>query len=188
MEVCMWILELLGLKPQPSSSSETLANQAGDTGTVQRIVRELKALEPDRARYLAAFAYILGRAANADSEISLEETRKMEESIEQLGQLQQAQAILVVEIVKNQAQLFGSTENFLVTREFKTIATNSQRHELLDCVFAILAADLSITSTEESQARQIASELGFNHREYIEARLAYSQHREVLKTFQKTRH
>ena len=182
----MSILRFLGLQPEPPSSPETPSSEMGDTETVQRIVRELEALEPERARYLATFAYVLGRAANADSEISEEETQKMEEIVEKLGHVPRAQTILVVQIAKSQNRLFGSTENFLVTREFKEIATDTQRHELLDCVFAVLAADASITSVEESQARQIASELGFNHGEYVEARAAYSEHREVLKSFRKS--
>ena len=42
----------------------------GDTETVVRIVRELDKLEPQRARFLAAFAYVLSRVAGADDRIS----------------------------------------------------------------------------------------------------------------------
>ena len=60
------------------------------------------------------------------------------------------------------------TENFLVTREFRAIATADQRRDLLDCLFAVSAVDESISSAEEAQVRQIASELGFEHPEYIQ--------------------
>ena len=89
----MSILEFLGLKPDGRHATETPSIEVGDTETVQRIVRELEALEPARARYLAAFAYILGRVANADSEISKEETGKMEEVLQKLGHLSPAQVI-----------------------------------------------------------------------------------------------
>ena len=45
------------------------AEPAGDTETVRAIVRELEALPPERARYVAAFAFILARVAHADLEI-----------------------------------------------------------------------------------------------------------------------
>lgn len=183
----MSILKFLGLEPDRPHSTETPSTEVGDTETVQRIVRELEALEPARARYLAAFAYILGRVANADSEISKEETGKMEEVLQKLGHLSPAQVILVVQIAKSQNYLFGGTENYLLTREFKKISTREQRQELLDCVFAVSAADQSITSVEESQARQIASELGFTHRQFVGARAAYSKHRDVLKSFRRDR-
>jgi len=77
--------------------------------------------------------------------------------------------------------LFGGTENFLVTREFKEIASDEERRQLLDCLFAVSAADDAITGEEESQIWQIASELGFTHREYVEARLRYQDKRTVFR-------
>ncbi len=148
---------------------------------MRRIVGELEALDPDTARYLAAFAYVLSRVANADLDISAEETRKMERIVHDLGHLPEEQAILVVEIAKSQNRLFGGTENYLVTREFKEIATPEQREELLDCLFAVSTADGSISIAEEEMIRRIASELGFGHKEYVEARRRYSEYRDVLK-------
>lgn len=156
-------------------------NTSGDTETVRRIVGELDRLEPSRARHLAAFAYVLGRVANADLDISVVETRKILEIVQRVGRLPEAEALLVTEIAKSQNRLFGGTENFLVTREFKEIATDDERRELLDCLFAVSAADEAITGEEEGQIRQIASELGFSHPEYVEARLAYSNKRTVLR-------
>lgn len=153
----------------------------GDTETVRRIVGELEALDRDTARYLAAFAYILSRVANADLDISRDETRRMEQIVHDLGHLPEEQAVLVVEIAKSQNRLFGGTENYLVTREFKHLATPEQRQELLDCLFAVSAADESISIAEEEEIRRIASELGFAHKEYIEARQRYSEYRDVLK-------
>ena len=173
----MSILELLGIKRSEPAPS------VGDTDTVRRIVRKLDALPPEQARHIASFAYILSRVANADLEISEVETRKMEEIVERFAHLPEDQAILVVQIAKTQNRLLGSTEDYLVTREFKKIATLAQRRELLDCLFAVSAADDSISSAEETLIRQIASELGFSHGDYVAARLAYSDKREVLKPF-----
>ena len=154
---------------------------AGDTETVRRIVGELEALDTETARYLAAFAYILSRVAHADLHISPEETVKMEEIVHDLGHLPSGQAILVVQIAKSQNKLFGGTENYLVTREFKEIATREQCEELIDCLFAVSAADDSISVAEEEEIRRIASELGFSNREYVQARSRYSDYRDVIK-------
>jgi uncharacterized tellurite resistance protein B-like protein len=148
---------------------------------VVRIVRELDKLEPDRAKFLAAFAYVLSRVAGADQHFSEVETARMVEIIQRMGHLPDAQAVLVVEIAKSQHRLFGGTENYLVTREFRQIATDEQRRDLLDCLFGVSAADDAITGDEEAQIWQIASELGFSHPEYIKARLAYSDKRTVLR-------
>lgn len=168
------------LKRIVGSANERVRPES-EVEAVRRIARELEALEPSRARFLAAFAFTLSRAANADLVVSEDETLKMERIIQALGHLPADQAALVVEIAKAQNRLFGGTENFLVTRELKDVATREQLLELLDCLFAVSAADESISGAEEAQIRQIASELGFSHSEYVAARAAYSDKREVLK-------
>jgi uncharacterized tellurite resistance protein B-like protein len=154
---------------------------SGDTDTVRRIVAELDKLEPARARHLAAFAYILSRVAAADLQISDVESATMVDLVRREGDLPEAQAILVVEIAKSQSRLSGGTENFLVTREFREIASETERRALLDCLFAVSAADEAISAEEEAQIGQIARELGVPHAEYLEVRLAYSDKRTVLR-------
>jgi uncharacterized tellurite resistance protein B-like protein len=170
----MSILEWLGLKRDQREG-------AGETDTVRRIVGELRSLPPEQARYVAAFAFILARVAHADLVISEEETEKMERIVRDLGHLPGAQAVLAVEIAKRQSELTGGTENFLVTREFKEVATREQCRELLDCLFAVSAADDSISGVEESQIRQIASELGFSLEELIAVRSGWNDKREILR-------
>ena len=177
----MSLMTLLGLTDDASPAAAADA----DTDTMRRIAAELDHMEEDRARYLAAFAYILGRIAHADSRFSDIETEKMQEILHGLGHLTEAQAVLVVEIAKSQVRLFGSTENFLVVRRFKDIATPEQCVELLDCVFAVSAADDSITVLEEGQAGQIAKELGLSHDDFVAARVTYQKHLETLKRFRK---
>jgi uncharacterized tellurite resistance protein B-like protein len=152
----------------------------GDTDTVRRIVAELDKLDPAQARYLAAFAYVLSRVAGADLNITEIETAKMVELVHRMGQLTEAQALLVVEIAKSQQRLFGGTENFLVTREFREIASEQQRFDVLHCLFAVAAADGSISSEEEAQLWQIAGELGFSRPEFMSVRNEYSTLRSVL--------
>ena len=176
----MSLLRLLGLSAEVDRPAASAAGSA-DTDTMRRIAAELDALPEVRASYLAAFAYILGRVAHADSNFSEVETRKMQEIVCGLGHLPEAQAVLVVEIAKNQVRLFGSTENFLVTRRFREMAPPEKCAELLDCIFAVSAADESISVLEETQAGQIAKELGLTHDELVAARLTYREHLETLK-------
>lgn len=159
---------------QPSSPDAS-------TQSVAEIVDAIDHLPLETARYIAAFAYVLGRVAHADQQISEAEAHKMLEIVRRLGHLPDDQAALVVNIAQNQARLFGSTEDFLVTREFAKISNLDQRVELLDCLFAVSAADDSISSVEEASIRQIAGELGFNHGEYVAARSAWNDKRDVLK-------
>lgn len=73
-----------------------------------------------------------------------------------------------------------------MTRRFREMAPPEQRAELLDCIFAVSSADQSISVLEETQAGQIAKELGLTHDEYVAARLTYRDHLETLKQLRRT--
>jgi uncharacterized tellurite resistance protein B-like protein len=156
-----------------------------DTATVRKIVARLESLPEDQARYIASFAYILGRVAHADLDISAEEVVAMESLVMEHGSLPQEQAVLVVEIAKSQNRLFGGTENFLVTREFFRMADEAKRDELMHCLFAVSAADGSISADEEQQLRQISEELGMPPSAYLAIRGQYNDHRSVIQRLDK---
>jgi uncharacterized tellurite resistance protein B-like protein len=135
-----------------------LADSA-ETETVRRIVARLEALPPAEARYLASFAYVMSRAAEADLDISDEETRLIERFTAEYGGVDPAQAVLVTEMAKFQARLQGGTEDYVVTREFRSISSPDQRIALLRCCFAIGAVDGTITAEEAAVVNEIAREL-----------------------------
>jgi uncharacterized tellurite resistance protein B-like protein len=173
----MSVLRFLGLV----GTEEPRKEHAADTATVRKIVDSLDRLEPERARYIAAFAYILGRVAHADLEISAEETTAMERIVMEHGDIPEEQAVIVVQMAKSQNLLFGGTENYLVTREFKRIASQEQKIRLLHCLFAVSSSDESIVSAEDTEIRKISSELGVGHKEFIGVKSRYREHLEVLK-------
>lgn len=178
----MGILELLGFAgPTSRETRKAASHSEADTDTVRRIVGELDKMEAGRARFLAAFAYVLSRAAAADMHISEDETNAMVEILQRVGHLPEEQAVLAVAIAKSQNRLFGGTEDYLVTREFREISTEEQRLDLLNCLFAVTASDDTITAEEEALVRQIARELGFGHEQFVKARLAFADKRSVLK-------
>lgn len=148
---------------------------AAETATVRRIVARLEALSPKDARYLAAFAYVMSRAAHADLHVSDEETATMERFVVELGGLDSAQAVLVVQMAKLQTQVHGSTEDYLVTREFARIASPDQKLSLLRCCFAVGAADDSISADEASIVNQIARELDVSREDLSAVRAEFHE-------------
>ena len=144
------------LEPRPAPA---VSDPSGDTATVRRIVGKLEAMPPDQARLIASAAYILARAANADLIISDEETAIMEEALQRRGALDEATAILVVEMAKLQAKTVGGTEDYVVTREFKSLSTPDQRLNMVRACFNIGAANGSISAEESAVANEIATEL-----------------------------
>ena len=132
---------------------------SSDTETVRRIAAQLDALPVDRARYLAAFAYILTRAAAADMDISDLEARAIEQLVAEYGKLPEAQAVLVTQIARNQSLLYGSTEDYLVTRQFRDLSSAEDRLALLRCCYLVGAVDDTITAEESDTLQEIAKEL-----------------------------
>jgi uncharacterized tellurite resistance protein B-like protein len=138
-------------------------------------VSQLEALPEDEARFLAGFAYVLSRAANADETISDDEIRVMESIVVTYGHLSEAQAVLVVEIARTQARLYGGTEDYLVTREVREHATREQRRDLLRCCYLVGAADGSITAAENAVLSGLSDELDVDQADVTAIRAAFTE-------------
>jgi uncharacterized tellurite resistance protein B-like protein len=132
---------------------------AGETASVRRIAARLGSLPPARARFVAAFAYLLGRAAHADLAVNDAEAAEIRRLVAEVGGLDGTTAALVADLARSQAGDFGATEDYLVTREFKAIATMDERERLLRCCFVVMAADDEVDATESWLANRLAEEL-----------------------------
>ena len=151
-------------------------SEAPEFAPLRETLDALDHLEPARARYLAGFAYLLGRIAHADQHVSAEETRAMETLVREHGELSNDQAILVVQLAKTSNLLFGGTANFLVAREFADLATYEQKLALMKCVFAVSTADSAISIAEESEIHRLAAELRIDQPDLIKLRVAHARH------------
>jgi len=173
----MGLFEALGIA---GKAGEKRRETRGDTKTVRKIVRKLEALPPERARYLAAFAYVLTRVANADRIIHDVEVAEMERLVAENGGLSEDLAVLVVQIAKAQNQLLGGTEDYLVTRELAKVATREQKQELLRCLFAVAASDGSISVAEENEIARIHSELRIPRADLVAAKEPFAEYLETI--------
>ena len=158
-----------------------LEEPAGQThGGLEHVEEALRDLPPERARFIACFAYILGRVARADHHVTPEEAAEMRRIVVERTGLPDEQAEMVVQIATAHGQRHGGTEDFLVTREFARIADREQRLALLDCLFELSSSDRAIVTLEDNEVRRIASELKLEHADFIGARSAYLRHLKVL--------
>ena len=137
----------------------TVPDPAGDTATVRRIVAKLESMPPEQARLIASAAYTLARAANADLDISDEETAAIERELQSSEAIDEATAVLVTEMAKLQAKTVGGTEDYVVTREFKKLADDAQRIAIVRACFAVMAANGTISAEETGTINEIADEL-----------------------------
>jgi len=165
------LLKWLGLSEEESAPVDSVAE----------IERALTELEPADARYLACFAYILQRIARADHVITDGEAALIQRLVAEHGGLPPDRAALVARIAQTENLRHGGTEDFIVTRQFAAIATREQKLALLDCLFAVSAADESIRTIEDNEIRRVASEIRLDHADYIQVRAAHVHHLEAKK-------
>ena len=151
-----------------------------DSEVVRRIIGELESLDRESARRLALFAFLLARVANVDLDVDAAEGAEMERLVRTHGRLSAAQAALVVQIAKAENRLLGPTHNFLAARELRDLATEEQKLDLLECLFAVAAADGSISSAEEEEIRTISHTLLLREADYLAIRGRFSEKRAVL--------
>lgn len=173
----MSILRWLGFEKKEGAA----AGERGDTETVRRIAARLESLPESERAFVAAFAYVLARVANADLRIEESEARAMERVVAETSGLGPAEAALAVEIAKSQARLAGGTENYVVTREFRRVSTPEQRLRLLDCLYAVAAADDTVTTLESGEIAAIAEELGVGQADVAAVRSRYRDKLGVLR-------
>lgn len=156
------------LAPRPA------APDSSDTETIRRIAAQLGELPMERRRFIGGFAYVLGRAAHADLSITADEIASIERTIMEVAGLPEAQAVLVVEIARAQAELQGATEDYLVTRAFAQSASLEDRQRLLRFAFRVTAADHTITAEESAELNEIGKELGFTAAEVDAVRVEFA--------------
>ena len=164
-----------------------MRGSTADTATVREIVAKLESMPPDEARFLAGFAYILSRTANADLHVTEDETQRMEQIVVEYGHISEAQAIIVIQIAKTRADLFGPTEDYLVTREFRKVATDAQCLDLLRCCFLVGTADGTITAEESGTLSSIADELAVDAVAVRRLRAEFAEQSAALQAMRKAR-
>jgi uncharacterized tellurite resistance protein B-like protein len=140
------------------------------------LVESLEHLEPERARHLARFAYLLGRVAHADLHVSAEETRAMEALVVAEGGLTPEQAVMVVALARSSNLLFGGTANFLVAQEFAESASYEQKLALARCLFRVAATDATISIEEEAEIHAIARHLKIEARDLTALRVSHASY------------
>lgn len=176
----MSILRFLGFGKSQQDAGQA-EKPADRTGAVREMVEQLDRLPRDEARYIAAFAYLMGRVAHADLDISDEETAAMEKLVQEQAGLPEEQAVLIVQMAKQHARLFGGTEDYLVGREFDRMAGVEQKRGLIRCLFGVAAADQSVSTVEDNEIRQIATELHLDREDYTAIKADFSKYLAVLK-------
>jgi uncharacterized tellurite resistance protein B-like protein len=148
--------------------------EAPEQSPLRGLVETLEHLEPDRARHLARFAYLLGRVAHADQHVTAEETRAMEALVVAEGGLTADQAIVVVGLAKSSSLMFGGVADFQVAQEFAAAASYEQKLALARCLFRVASTDETISMAEETEIHRIAGQLKIQPHDLTALRVSHA--------------
>lgn len=171
------LLEKIGL----TASRETREK----SGTIHSRLRlQLAHLGGERLEYLAAFAGLLARAAHGDSEVSPAEQRALARLLREHAGLPDAEARLVADIAAHETEALSGIENHLLTRAFNEHAAPDQKQALIECLYAVTAADRMVSDAEDREIRRIASALLVPRSTLMAIR---SRYRDDLEVVQKMR-
>lgn len=176
MKKFLQFLGLGGVSDRPEQQSSE-----AETESIRHIIKSLDALDPEKAHYVALYASILSRVAHADLYMSEEETKAVLTIVMKIGGLNEAQAVLVTEIAKNQNKLLGGVENYLITREFAKVAGVQQCFEIMESLFAVAAAEEGISAEENQEIAKIADEIGLSRQDFLAVRSKFREDLNVLK-------
>ena len=143
---------------------------AATAGPLADIERELSGLPPERARFFAAFAYVLARVADADLEIEDAELAEIERILVRVAGVDTSEATLIGRIASAHVEDVGATQNYIVTREFRDLSSRAERIQLIECLFGVAAADETITGDETTEVLAIAQEIGLTRQEGLAIR------------------
>jgi uncharacterized tellurite resistance protein B-like protein len=160
------LLRFLGIEPDPTPGG-------GEDASLARIAARLEGLPADRARFFACFAYVLARVAHADLRFEDEEVGAMQDVLRQFAGIGGDEARIVVDIARAEVDRLGGTQNYLVTRAFGELATQEEKLQLLECLYAVAAADDVITGAESSEIVGVAEEIGLTRQDALAVRARF---------------
>ena len=150
-------------------------------------VREhLDRLPAERAEFVAAFAGLLARVANADMEVSDAERKAMRRVITKNVGLSPAESEAVADTVVHHASALGGIDYASLTNTFNELGSEADKERLIDCLYAVATADDTVSVVEDEAVRQVARALLLTHSQFVDIRSRYKEQLEVIQALRKT--
>jgi len=150
---------------------------------LKQIENALGEYPENEAKYIAAFALVLGRVAYADNEITDKERAKMKTILSEKFNFSEAKVLLVSNLACERI-IKSELENHIVLRHLNAQTSNPQKIEILKSLFQLAAED-DISEKENADIQLVSKAFGFSHREYIDIRSEYKEHLAVLRNLPK---
>lgn len=169
----MGLLEILGVKKGDRQHEEL--------GELHQIVEEILGDQPEeKIKLVTGYAGVLGKVSYADMKMSQVELDRIEVLLKERLGLDGEDAARIVRVMDTDRVTLYSVEDHLYTRLLNDVLSHGEKLDLLTALFAVAAANEAISNLEDNTIRVISKWLLLSHKEFIDARLKYRDHLEVL--------
>jgi len=147
---------------------------------LRRLQQELARLGAERLEYLAGFAGQLARVANAEGGVSAAEAEAMVAQLTTRGGLAAPDAAVIVDLLRHGYGGLRAAESHVLSRAVNDHASPDERLAMIECLYAVAAADHLVSDVEEQEIRRIAEALLIPHRVLMDIRSRYRDRIEAL--------
>jgi uncharacterized tellurite resistance protein B-like protein len=154
-------------------------------GLVEEVEERLGRLDPARAALVAAFAGLLSSIAFADGEASAAELETIESMIASHVHLPREEARAVAEIARR--RVLAGAEHYRLTRCFNDVASEADRLGLIECLYAVAAADDLVAQVEDEEVDRIAAAVLVSRADVLKIRSRYRDKLEELRALREVR-
>jgi len=145
------------------------------------IATRLEGLPPDEARFAAAFAYLLARIAGSDLRTDDEERQEIARHLATFGGIDPERASLLGEAAVQAARTYSASDDHLVARAFREMSEREDRVRLLRCLYAVAAADQTISTREDNAIFDVAASIQVEREDVVAIRAEFRSHLGTLR-------
>lgn len=159
--------------------------EAGRTAEPQSLIdltAELEGLPPEEARFASAFAYLLARVAAADLKTDEVERDEMAKHLEHFGGFSSERAELLARSAVSAADAYSPSDDHLVARAFRDMSDSAQKLRLIRSLYAVAAADETISTQEDNEIFEVANALGAARGDVVALRSEFKEYLGSMKT------
>jgi uncharacterized tellurite resistance protein B-like protein len=157
-----------------------------DAAFMRRLQAQLVRLGPARMEYLAGFAGQLARVAHVEDGVSAAEALLIKTQLTEHG-LTGAEAGVVLDLLRHEIEVLHSLQHHVLNRAVNKHASAAEKEALVDCLYAVAAADHTVSDVEEREIRRVADALLIPHSVLMRIRGRYRDRIEVLVAMKRVR-
>lgn len=152
------------------------AGRDAEPDSLIELSHELESWPPEDARLVAAFAYLLARIAGADLRVDDLEHREIARHLERFAKVESGHAELLARSALRIAEANSSIDDHLVARAFRDMTEAAERLRLIRCLYAVAAADDSISTREDNEIFEVAAAIGIAREQVVALRSEFKQY------------